>query len=429
MSSKVYIEGGIGELRAALIKDGRAQDIRIYRDEQPDTTGAIHMARVVKAGHGGDFFLDLGHGLTGHMSQRRAKAGGQPLPHEGALIPVQITRQAEDGKYPQVSTRLRLAGRYAVIDSRVSKPIVRHAAEGVSDIPAEVALLQRQYTKLTEGKHLEPACLLPAPNPLQRILRDFIPKDCTNIHINDRALLTKARHYAENWPDVRDALSLDENNPLLFERDGIAEDLQEIASGRINLPQGAWVNITHTPALTAIDVNAGAMPDTGDKARLQVNLDAARAIARHLRLQNIGGLIVIDFIDVALKGAAPKVLKALDDALSPDPTDTRRTGFSEFGLVELNRAKSGPALAQQLCTQSTQHDSVATQGFDVLRKAKRLGLSPKPGSIKIDATPALYAWLDARPHYIHACEEVTKRPIRLTSKAETQETDVYLSTD
>ncbi|MGD8327734.1 MAG: hypothetical protein PVF65_12550, partial [Sphingomonadales bacterium] len=132
MSSLLLIDAGVGEVRAAHLLDNRLNALEIFHEEAPGILGNIYNARVTKIVGGNDIFLDLGDGQSAHMSKRRAKADGRSaLPNEGALIPVQIIREADDDKAAEATTRLRMAGRYVVFDQRVPGGFItrrQHAA-------------------------------------------------------------------------------------------------------------------------------------------------------------------------------------------------------------------------------------------------------------------------------------------------------------
>ena len=177
---------------------------------------------------------------------------------------------------------------------------------------------------------------------------------------------------------------------------------------RIPLPGGGWIAIDETRALTAIDV------DAGSGAALTANLEAADEIARQLRFQDIGGLIVIDFIDMKGKAARQRLTKRLDGALADDPRGVRRSGPSPFGLVELNRPRVGPSLRQRLLNRPPPHPSAETAALALLRRAEREARADRrPGAVVLVADPATADLLDGRPGWTDALAARTGRRVRI----------------
>lgn len=398
MSSLLLIDAGVGEVRAAHILNGRLHALHIHQETSPSELGNIYGARIIKAGSGQDLYLDLGNGTQAHMSPRRAKADGRKTPPtEGTLLPVQIIREAEGQKLAEASTRLRIAGRYSVLDKRVSGGfITRHKHEAQH---AERDALNATFNALGNDAGL----LYQAPQGLAQILMNCPPVE--KIYISDPALYAQAQNLCKNWPDISPLLQRAFESGSLFAENELDGEIEALLSGHISLPQGGWLDIAETEALCAIDINGG------DAPALDVNILAAKEIAQQLRLQNIGGLIVIDFIDMQEKGAWSKVLTAFDEAIKDDKARITRTAPSQFGLVEVNREKSGPSLKQRFTEKAQPYPTIAFQAHALLREAKALGLQSEAGDILIEASSDVKAWLENHPALLTELQKRTHRNV------------------
>jgi ribonuclease G len=406
MSSLLLIDVGVGEIRAAHLLDNRLNALEVFHEETPGILGNIYNARVTKIVGGNDIFLDLGDGQSAHMSKRRAKADGRSaLPNEGALIRVQIIREADNDKAAEATTRLRIAGRYVVFDQRVPGGFITRREHRAAD--AEKQLLKEKFENLSD-KH---GLAYKAPKGLEKILMNC--PEVEAIQISDPALFAQTKDLSKRWPDVQSLLERHFETPSLFSAHDIDEEIEALLSGHIPLGSGAWLDMAQTRALCAIDINAGAQMDFGETSLIDVNIKAAKEIARQLRLQNIGGLIVIDFIDMQQKGAWDKVLTAFDQECESDKAKITRTNPSQFGLVEVNREKSGPSLVERFCERSTQHTSLAYQGHALLREANTLGKSAQNGVLRLEAPQRLLNWFEGHADLLSQLSNETKRQVEM----------------
>lgn len=399
MSSRLLIDAGIGEIRAAHVRDNRLHALYIHHEESPSDLGNIYGARVIKAGSGQDLFLDLGNGQQAHMSVRRAKADGRKtLPTEGTLLPVQIIREAQGHKLAEATTRLRLAGRYVVLDKRISGGfLIRKDHDAKA---AEQDMLAKAFDTLEHKNGL----LYQAPQGLAQILMNCPEVD--GIYISDPVLFTKAQKLCQSWPDLSSLLKRSFETQSLFAEHELDGDIEAMLSGHIPLSNGGWIDIAETEALCAIDVNSG------DAPALDSNILAAKEIAHQLHLQNIGGLIVIDFIDMQEKGAWSKVLAAFDEAIKEDKARVSRTTPSQFGLIEVNREKSGPSLRQRFTRKPKTQPNTSFQAHALLRKAKTVGLQSQSGDILLEAPSDVLQWLGSHPDLLTQLAQLTQRPVK-----------------
>ncbi len=236
--------------------------------------------------------------------------------------------------------------------------IVRTAAEGVSavELRADVAQLLAKWNEIEEkAKHLAaPALLYSEPHLALRVIREEFNEDYRGIVIDDRELFELVRAYVFDIdPEFADRVEFydPEIEPLpIFERHHVHEQLHKALDRKVWLPSGGSLIIERTEALTVIDVNTGKNVGSSslEETVFKNNLEAAEEIARQLRLRDIGGIIVIDFIDMEVKSNRQGVLAALRAALSRDKTPTQAFDISELGLVEMTRKRVGEGLVEAL---------------------------------------------------------------------------------
>src|SRR6185436_19350925 len=196
-----------------------------------------------------------------------------------------------------------------------------------------------------------PAALHADLGPIERALRDEVDGSINRIVIDDRAAFGIARDYAKRaMPEIERLIELHEASQPLFEHFGIEDEIEGLSAPRVALPSGGWITIEATEALTAIDVNSGSYIEGGglEDTSLKVNVEAAEAIGRQLRLRGIGGLIVIDFIHLTDSANMARVVDALSVACAKGRVPSQILGMSEFGLVEMTRKRVREPLAKRL---------------------------------------------------------------------------------
>lgn len=445
MTRELLIDAAGGELRAALVEDGVVTDISIERRARTSLVGNIYKGRVVRIVNGiGAAFVEIGLGRAGFLPLRGVRGGegeDDPPPEwppltEGEAVCVQVTRDPIGDKGPQLSRRLTLAGRYLVYSPEsgriaVSRRIVsederarlveaaagfaeegegfilRTAAEGVA---ADALAADAEALRTVWCARLAPLCetgavpsvLYAEPDAVHRLLRDHDLAGIDAVRIADAATLAAARVFcAACEPVLSNRLSLHRESVPLFEIAGVEEAIQVAMARRVSLPSGGGLVIDPTEALTAVDVNSGRYTGgtaPGDSA-LTTNLEAAVEVARQLRLRNIGGLTVIDFIDMADDADWEKVLAALQAALSGDRARTRVVGRTAGGLVEVIRRRQRESLAQivaEPCTVCGGEGHISTAesvAFDILRALPREAAHAPAGTLLVTASVPVIAEL------------------------------------
>ena len=236
--------------------------------------------------------------------------------------------------------------------------IVRTAAENVTaeEIERDVARLSSQWAQIEElaNRSQAPAVLYTEPDMAVRVIREEFNKDYRSVVIDDRALYEEVADYVSAIsPALADRVELYDTEAEglpLFERHHVHEQLHKALDRKVWLPSGGSLIIEHTEALTVIDVNTGKNVGTSslEETVYRNNLEAAEEIARQLRLRDIGGIIVIDFVDMEVKSNRDDVTKVFRDALARDKTRTQVFEISELGLVEMTRKRIGEGLLESL---------------------------------------------------------------------------------
>jgi ribonuclease E len=291
-----------------------------------------------------------------------------PIAHKGARLTQEVSLP---GRFvvliPNSSTygiSKRLADderkRLRSILDKVKPPqhgvIVRTAAEGVTsdEISADVRRLLSQWERIEElaAKVQAPALLYREPDMAVRVIREEFNDDYRGVVIDDEQLYNEVRDYVSSIsPALADRVQHYDRSvePLsIFERHHVHEQLHKALDRKVWLPSGGSLIIEHTEALTVIDVNTGKNVGKSslEETVFRNNLEAAVEIAKQLRLRDIGGIIVIDFIDMEVKGNRDEVIKVFRDALARDKTRTQVFDISELGLVEMTRKRIGEGLLE-----------------------------------------------------------------------------------
>ena len=236
--------------------------------------------------------------------------------------------------------------------------IVRTAAQDVTaeEIERDVRRLLEQWQQINElsSSTKAPNLLFREPELAVRVIREEFNRDYRGVVIDDPALYQQVKGYMETvTPALADRIEFHDTNkePLpLFERYHVAEQLRKAVDQKVWLPSGGSLVIDHTEALTVIDVNTGKNVGKSslEETVFRNNLEAAEEIAKQLRLRDIGGIIVIDFIDMEIKKNRDQVIKAFEEALARDKTRTQVSGISDLGLVEMTRRRTGEGLLESV---------------------------------------------------------------------------------
>jgi ribonuclease G len=448
MSFETIIEPGIGQWRSATIdEDGLPLSLNFHDDVALSPTDAVFYARVTRVDSTLDMaFLDMGDGRMGAVNLRRAKLlvkgradSISDCLTEGQMLAVQVVAEPPVGENKAfvVTPRPRLMGRYVVVEAGAARlnfskdiaPKAKKALEAaLQPLTAGGAIIVRsragevapefvagEAKRFLDAINTTPEApgLMFAFAPAEQALV-AVPEGVGPVMVEGGGNFANARSLAKtNWPDLEERLKLYDGEGAAFEFYGVEEAIEEALADKIELPSGGWISITETRALTVVDVNMGSAlqgRSAGD-AKLVVNMEAAMAVGYHLRFQEIGGLVVVDFIDMSAKGAARDLMSALDAAFEGDPVPVQHTGISQFGLVEINRRRHGLSLRDRMTVARAPAPRADSVALDLIRRARRLGRTAERGNLVITASDAVNAWFDANPAYVEDLKLQTQRSI------------------
>ena len=328
-----------------------------------------------------------GRGGRGDQGRRKLPNIGDEL-KKGQTKLVQVTKEAISTKGPRVTAQVSLAGRFLVympfaskvgvsrkIENReqrhrlrdiVSKLvpkdsggwIIRTVADDLTEdtCKREIDHLYGLWKKITKrSSSLRAPALVQRETSLTRgIVRDLLSDKVDSLLVDSKMLYNEIEQYLKQVdPGLLDRVKLYDGATPLFDEADIEDEIRSLFQPRVDMPTGGYLVIQPTEALTSIDVNTGRYTGRRDPEStiLKTNLEAAREVARQLRLRDIGGIIVVDFIDMETKGNRDKVLQELRTHLGRDRARTRAFAVSELGLIEMTRQRVRPSLWQSMTTE------------------------------------------------------------------------------
>lgn len=396
--SKIYLSVTPRETRVAVLEDIVVLDVYVERSLARGLVGNIYLGRVVRVLPGmQSAFVDIGFERTGflhvadlfeaHSEDGDAKPIEQVL-HEGQTLMVQVAKDPIGTKGARLTTTISLAGRKLVylprdphigVSQRIEDETMREhlkelltsirpetekggyiirtsAEEGATaeEFEQDMAYLGRLWKEIRASRETKPApsLLYQDLSLAQRVLRDMVHQTTEAIEIDDEKSYAELVEFAERFvPDVRGHLKLYKGERPLFELHGIEEEIARALERRVDLKSGGYLVFDQTEAMTTIDVNTGRFVGKRDFSDtvFKTNLEAAQVIARQLRLRNLGGIIIIDFIDMACDEHREAVLAELRRSIASDRTRMTVSDFTELGLVEMTRKRTRESLAHVLC--------------------------------------------------------------------------------
>ncbi|WMJ09928.1 ribonuclease G [Nitrosomonas sp. sh817] len=397
MSNEILVNITPQETRVAILEQGVTQELHIERTSGRGIVGNIYNGRVSRVLPGmQSAFVDIGLDRAAflHVADIRnsAQEGDvvkpiEKLLYEGNSILVQVIKDAIGTKGARLSTQISLAGRllvylpqesYIGISQRIEDNseremlrerlqqilppeekggyIIRTMAETADedDLRADFEYLHRLWHDIEQQSILiaAPMLLYQDLDLSHRVLRDFVVGDTGRILVDSRENYHRLVRFARNYmTNIAERVTLYTGDRPLFDLYGVEEEIGKSLAKRVNLKSGGYVIIDQTEALATMDVNTGGFVGIRnfDDTVFKTNLEAAQVIARQLRLRNLGGIIIIDFIDMDSEEHRNAVLAELNKALQKDRTRITVSGFSALGLVEMTRKRTRESLAQVLC--------------------------------------------------------------------------------
>jgi ribonuclease G len=354
--------------------------------------------------------------------------GGKPH------VLVQILKEPIAAKGPRLSCELSLPGRFVVltpfndivavsrkihsseerkrlqkiieaIKSKNFGVIVRTAAEGKKtaelheDLSELIAMWQTIQQNLKGA--VAPAKILSEQTKTNSILRDLLNADFNKIVINDRNIFADTKSYIQRIaPEKADIVSFYQNGSPIFDSYGITKQVKSSFGKTVNLDSGAYLIIEHTEALHVIDVNSGykSVSNNQEQNALETNLEAAEEIARQLRLRDLGGIIVIDFIDMKLPDNKRKLMERMEEFMSPDRAKHAVLPISKFGLMQVTRQRMKPEMninTQEVCPSCNGTGKISSTLLleDEIEKNMSYLITHKNSNLKLVVNPIMYAYL------------------------------------
>jgi len=406
MSEEILINVTPVETRVALVENGMLQEAYIERTSRKGIVGNIYVGKVVRVLPGMEAaFVDIGLERAAfiHASDVASPQPGNPdngdtprtvpdirtLLREGQSLVVQVTKDPIGTKGARLTTQLSIPSRYLVfmpavrhigISQRIEdeaerarlKALIEEAAAEHSDVEggyiirtaaeaaqaeelvADMKYLHRLSVSIKEriSKAQAPAVVYQDLPLFIRTIRDLIRPQTEKVRIDSRESYQRVMEFVQEFvTEFSDKVEYYPGERPLFDLYSVEDEIQKALSRKVQLKSGGYVIIDQTEAMTTIDINTGAFVGHRnlEETIFKTNLEAARAISRQLRLRNLGGIIIIDFIDMEDPEHQRQVQRMLEKMLERDHAKTKITGVSELGLVEMTRKRTTESLGQLLC--------------------------------------------------------------------------------
>ncbi|EED33893.1 hypothetical protein NOR53_1804 [gamma proteobacterium NOR5-3] len=413
MNEEILVNVTPMEARVAVVENGAAQDIYIERQASRGVVGNIYAGRVLRVMPGMQAaFVDFGVERSGFIHLTDVLGVGAASEEriaehlrEGQLITVQVLKDPISKKGARLTCQLSVSTRYLVympqsdhvgvsqriddVDERARLQqvladvlkseemdgggyILRTAAEGAGEgeIRADLSYLKRLWAVVSRrAATAETPELLYEDLPLQlRTVRDLVRPGMQRILVDSHENYTVLNDFCLKYmPEVADLVELYDGERPIFDLYGIEEDIQRALGRVVPLKSGGHLVIDQTEAMTTIDVNTGSFVGRRNQQEtlFKTNLEAATVLARQLRLRNLGGIVIVDFIDMRDAEHRRGVHRALEKAMARDPVKNKITGVSDLGLVEMTRKRSRESLERILC-----EDCPSCEGRGVLKTAE-----------------------------------------------------------
>ena len=469
MSEEILINFTPQETRVAIVQHGEVQELLVERTQNRGILGNIYLGKVIRVLPGmQSAFVDIGLDKSAfiHVADIYNSAD-QPIEKmifDGQTILVQVLKDPLGTKGARLTTHISIAGRNLVylhlddkngqigISQRITEEsdrenlkqrvrqiapedlkgclIVRTSAEEASDQDLEqdfnylvltwAAVHEQTKTKPTPSKLFEEL------NLIERVMRDIAEEATDLIRIDSSENFVKLQKFASTYmPKLVDKIQLYRGERPLFDLFDIENEINLALNRRVNLKSGGYLMIDQTESMTTVDVNTGSYigAKTFNDTIYKTNLEAAKAIARQLRLRNLGGIIIVDFIDMHMSEHQTAVLAELRKSLSLDRMKTTVHPFSNLGLVEMTRKRTRESIAHQLCESCPICDgkgeikTAQTVCYEILREIVREHRQFNPKEFRIVASPdVIDLFLEEQSQYLAELSEFIGKPIRLRAE-------------
>jgi ribonuclease G len=479
MNEEILINITPQETRVAIVQQGAVQELHVERTLSRGRVGNIYLGKIARVLPGmQSAFIDIGLERAAFLHvadiwQPRPAGGGhnshhqaplQPIEktiYEGQTLMVQVIKDPIGTKGARLSTQISIAGRNLVylpqephigisqkIESEAEREavrarltavipaeekggyIVRTIAEDASseELANDVIYLRKTWTTLKAlALRSPPTTLLHQDlNLAHRVLRDFVTDETSKIQIDSRETSQLLFEFAAEFtPAVSARLHHYTGERPLFELYNIEAEILRALSRRVDLKSGGYLMIDQTEAMTTIDVNTGAYLGSRnlEETVYRTNLEAAQAASRQLRLRNLGGIIIIDFIDMIDEEHKRQVLRMLNKGLARDHAKTTVYPMSALGLVEMTRKRTTESLARQLCEPCAtcngrgQLKTAETVTYEIFREITRAVRQFNAEKLLVMASPSVVTRiLEEESGAVAELEEFISKSIRFQAE-------------
>jgi len=400
MSKEILINVTPQEIRVAILENGMLHDLYIERSRSRGLVGNVYKGKVVRVLPGMEAaFVDIGlekaaflhvsdvaRKNKNHNHNHNEAAHVDQVLHEGQSILVQVLKDQLGTKGARLTTNITIPSRYLVfmpnadnigVSSRIENEedrvrlksellaqehrlegagyILRTAAEAVGKeaIASDIEYLNRLWSNINSTAEIKAGNIVHKDLPLfLRVLRDMVDEDLDVIRVDSRETYMSMLEFAESYvPEVADFIEHYPGERPVFDLHGVEDEIQKGLERKVQLKSGGYLIIDQTEAMTTVDVNTGAFVGSRnlEETIFKTNLEAAQGIARQLRLRNLGGIVILDFIDMLEEEHKRQVMRALEKALEKDHARTSISEVSSLGLVEMTRKRTRESLEHVLC--------------------------------------------------------------------------------
>ena len=479
MQQDILINWSPQETRVAVVENGAVQELHVERALERGLVGNVYLGKVARVLPGmQSAFIDIGLERAAFLHvadvwQRHpegeaafaAKNGAPPIPiekqiFEGQALMVQVIKEPIGTKGARLSTQISIAGRLLVFlpqDDHIGVSqkipvtqrddlrnrlqllagtqgggfILRTNGEDASDqeLSEDIAYLRKAWTRIKEASlRLPPQSLLHQDlSLLQRVLRDLVAEQTQTIRVDSREQFEALQTFgAEFMPMALSKLQHYKGERPIFDLYSIDEEIAKALARRVELKSGGYLIVDQTEALTTVDVNTGGFVGARnfDDTIFKTNLEAAQAIARQLRLRNLGGIIIVDFIDMVREDHRESVLAEFRKQLARDRVKTMAGSFSQLGLVEMTRKRTRESLAHMLCEPCAACEgkgivkTARSVAYNILREILREARQFNPREFRVVASPkVIELFLDEESQHLAGLSEFIGKPVSLQSEA------------
>ncbi|MEO8857515.1 MAG: ribonuclease G [Burkholderiaceae bacterium] len=479
MFQDILINWSPQETRVALVENGAVQELHVERTLERGLVGNVYLGKVARVLPGmQSAFIDIGldraaflhvadvwHRPADGEAPAAPRAAQSQVPiekqvFEGQSLMVQVIKDPIGSKGARLSTQISVAGRLLVFlpqDDHVGVSqkipasqrdelrarlhaltqaegggfILRTNGEDASDaeLAEDIAYLRKAWARIRDAATRLPATSLLHQdlNLLQRVLRDLVNEDTQTIKVDSREQIEALQAFGREFmPSAASKLQLYKGERPIFDLHSVDEEIAKALGRRVELKSGGYLIVDQTEALTTVDVNTGGFVGARnfDDTIFKTNLEAAQAIARQLRLRNLGGIIIADFIDMVREDHREAVLAEFRKQLARDRVKTTAAGFSQLGLVEMTRKRTRESLARLLCEPCAVCQgrgivkTARSVAYDILREILREARQFDPREFRVVASPSVIElFLDEESQHLAGLSEFIGKTVSLQSEA------------